>query len=207
MHPKRKLIESYIFQIDKPFSVTEVSNVTGVASSTVSENVHKMLNEGRITLIKGSRSPQLYRYVRPTKYKQETKSNLLKFTPDLDKLKEIYDLIEKYPRVYDICEVVPYSESTVRRYVKVLMYDSCIVKNNGKYLQYKFEPSGKTFDQYPVIQKHFKRPELISELKQICFRVNKDMPDVSGLKNHEITDLIESFYVIATIQIITKGEL
>jgi biotin operon repressor len=195
-----KLIENYIVQIDKPFCIREISEVTGVPNTTVFNHIQQFKKQGRIVLINGIQSPKFYRYVRNSK---ATKTNpVLSFQPDMVKLKKIYDLIGKYPRVADLCKVLPYSETTIWRYVKVLMYDRCIIRYKGIYFQLGFKPSGKTFDQYPVIIKKYKRPELLNELKQICFRINKKMPDVSSFTNHDIIDLIESYYVKATIQIL-----
>ena len=126
MLPKRKLIENYIVQIDKPFCIREICQITGVHYSTVSENVLKFKKQGRIVVINGSNTPRFYRYVRNSKAAQKTEP--LSFTPQIDKLRIIYDKIGLFHRVADVVNTLSFSETTVWRYVKILLHDDCIMK-------------------------------------------------------------------------------
>ncbi len=204
MLSKRKLIENYIVQIDRPFCIREISQITGVPYSTVSENVSKFKEQGRIVLINGLSTPRFYRYIRNSKAAKKTKP--LSFTPQLDKLKIIYDKIGLLHRVADVVKTLSFSESTVWRYIKILLYDGCIMKHRGKYFQREFKPSGRSFDEYPRINKHFKRPALISDLEQICKKGNFEVPNIDNIANAEIIKLSDRYQIQTTILLINRRE-
>lgn len=201
---KRRLIENYIVQIDKPFCIREISQIIGIAYSTVSENVSKFKEQGKIVIINGSKTPRFYRYVRNSKASQ--KAVPLSFTPQLDKLKIIYDKIGFANRVADIVKALPYSESTIWRYIKILLYDGCIMKHRGRYYQREFKPSGRSFDEYPRIDKHFKRPVLIRDLVQICKKGNFEVPNADNLTNDAIIKLSDKYQIHVTISLINSRE-
>ncbi len=201
---KRQLIENYIVQIDKPFSAKEISTITGVPYSTVSENITRFKKQGRIKPINGSKTPRFFRYIRNSKSAKQIEP--LSFTPELDKLRIIYDKIELHPRIADLVKTVTFSQTTVWRYIKILLNDNCIMKHKGRYYQRVFNPTGKTFDQYPRMSRNYKRPELIHDLEKICLKGNFDLPDVKDFTNAEIIKLSEEYQVKITIELINKGE-
>lgn len=204
MLSKRKLIENYIVQIDRPFCIREISQITGVPYSTVSENVSKFKEQGRIVVINGLNTPRFYRYVRNSKASQ--KAEPLNFTPQIEKLRIIYDKIGLLHRVAAVVNTLSLSESTVWRYIKILLHDGCIMKNRGRYYQKVFKPSGRSFDEYPRIDKHFKRPALIRELEQICKIGNFETPNIENLTNVEIIKLSEKRQIQTTILLINRRE-
>ena len=204
MLPKRKLIENYIVQIDKPFCIKEICQITGVPYSTVSENVLKFKRQGRIIVIYGSNTPRFYRYVRNSKASQRIEP--LSFTPQIDKLRIIYDKIGLFHRVADVVNTLSFSETTVWRYVKILLHDDCIMKHRGRYYLMVFKPSGKSFDEYPRMNKHFKRPALIRDLEQICRKGDFEVPNIDNLTNVEIIKLSESLQIQTTILLINRRE-
>ncbi|MCK5051113.1 MAG: hypothetical protein KAS53_05210 [Candidatus Cloacimonetes bacterium] len=204
MLPKRKLIENYIVQIDRPFCIREISQITGVPYSTVSENVSKFNEQGRIIVIHDSNTPRFYRYVRNSKATKKT--NPLNFTPQIEKLRIIYDKIGLLHRVADVVNTLSFSESTVWRYIKILLHDECIRKHRGRYYQKVFKPSGRSFDEYPRIIKHSKRPAIIRDLEQICYKGNFEVPNVDDLTNVEIINLSERRQIQTTILLINRRE-
>ncbi|MCK5051097.1 MAG: hypothetical protein KAS53_05130 [Candidatus Cloacimonetes bacterium] len=201
---KRRLIENYIVQIDKPFCIREISLITGIAYSTVSNNVSKFKEQGKIIIINGSKTPRFYRYIRNSKASQ--KAEPLSFTPQINKLKIIYDKISIFHRVADVVNSLSFSESTVWRYVKILLHDDCIEKHRGRYYQRELKLSGRSFDEYPRINKHFKRPALISDLEQICNKGNFEIPNTNNMTNAEIIKLSERSQIQATILLINRRE-
>jgi Fe2+ or Zn2+ uptake regulation protein len=199
-----QLIENFIVQIDRPFCIKEISDITAIPETTVWKYVHKFLEQRRIVLINGVNSPKYYRYVRKTE--SVCKKNSLKFSPDKNKLKIIYETIGTHPRIEDVVKSVPFSKTTVWRYVKVLLNDDCVKRFKGKYYQKEFKPSCKTFDMYPKIKKHTRKPELIKELHNICNKYGFECPDVKNFKNSNIEKLIRNYRIKSTINIIIKGE-
>jgi len=198
MHSSRKLVENYIIQIDKPFSKQEISQVTGVPYSSVSDIVSKLKKQNRINALQGLHNPKFYRYIRNSKEKK--KKEPLNFTPDIKKLRIIYDKIGIHSRVADVVKILPYSETTIWRYVKILLHDKCIEKQKSRYIQKVFKPSGRSFSEYPMINKHYKRPQLIRELQLICKMGNFEVPNTDDLTNIEIIKLSERKKIKFTIQ-------
>ncbi|MDA3813180.1 MAG: hypothetical protein PF570_02890, partial [Candidatus Cloacimonetes bacterium] len=108
-------------------------------------------------------------------------------------------------RVADIANTLPFSESTIWRYIKILLHDGCIRRNRGRYFQRVFKPSGKPYDEYPRINKHFKRPALIRDLVQTCKKGNFIVPTIDKLSNTEIIKLSERFQIQVTILLINRN--
>ena len=59
------------------------------------------------------------------------------------------------------------NSSKAVRYGLIVHY-SCTMKHKERYYLKEFKPSGKSFDEYPRINKHFKRPTLIRKLEIVC---------------------------------------
>ena len=107
-------------------------------------------------------------------------------------------------RVADVVNTLSFSESTVWRYIKILLHDECIMKHRGRYYLRVFKPSGRSFDEYLRINKHFKRPALVRDLKQICKKGNFDVPNVDNITNVEIIKLSEKRQIQTTILLINR---
>ncbi len=202
MLPRKKLIENFIVQIDRPFCIREISQVTGVPYSSVSDIVSKLKKQNRINALQGLHNPKFYRYIRNSKEKK--KKEPLNFTPDINKLRIIYDKIGTYPRIADVVNVLPYSEATIWRYIRILLHDKCIEKQKSRYKQRVFKPSGRSYSEYPMINKHYKRPRLIKELERICKIGDFKVPYSNNLSNSDLIKISEKYLIKLTILLINR---
>ncbi len=80
------------------------------------------------------------------------------------------------------------------------------MKHRGRYYLRLFKPSGRSFDEYPQMNKHFRRPALIRDLVQICKKGNFEVPNIDNLTNAEIIKLSERRQIQTTILLINIRE-
>ena len=80
------------------------------------------------------------------------------------------------------------------------------MKHRGRYYLRVFKPSGRSFDEYPRMNKHFKRPALIRDLVQICKKGDFEVPNLDNMTNVEIIKLSERRQIQATILLINRRE-
>ena len=71
-----RLVENYIFQIDRIFCSKDIRFATGIPYNSVFNNIRRLKKEGKIIPISGHQYPTFYRYVGRSGMKEKKKEQI-----------------------------------------------------------------------------------------------------------------------------------
>ena len=145
-----RIIRNFVAFNRRPFNLSDVVGDTGIKREAVLKELSKLISEKLVTVLQNDDQETIY-IKSSTEEISRTKQQQYDWTPKLEKLKKIYDLIETYPSVEYISIQSGYSKETVHRYLRVLVGDGCIEKYSCLYMQVRFQPKLKPYSYYDGI--------------------------------------------------------
>jgi len=174
-----RIIRNFVAFNRRPFNLSDVVGDTGIKREAVLKELSKLISEKLVTVLQNDDRDTIY--IKSSTEEISRTQQQYDWTPKLEKLKKIYDLIEKYPSIDYLQTHSGYSKETVHRYLRVLIGDGCIEKHSCLYMQVRFQPKLKPYSYYAG--KITNRPKslkkkLMLEIKYFSLTFNVESPKV-----------------------------